>query len=73
MQEKSQKVVIFLKQFASILLSIHVNSKGILVVDVAMRHLSWIGYLSFVQASLTSDIYPIHCGCKCILLPIVIK
>ena len=45
----------------------------ILVVDVAMRHLSWLVYLSSVQASLTSDIYPTHYGCKCILLPIVFK
>ena len=36
-------------------------------------HLSWLVYLSFVQASLTSDIYPIHYGCRCILLPIVFK
>ena len=45
----------------------------ILVVDVAMRHLSRLVYLSSVQASLTSDNYPIHYGCKCILLPIVFK
>ena len=45
----------------------------ILVVDVAMRHLSWLVYLSSVQASLTSDIYPTHYGCKCILLSIVFK
>ena len=36
-------------------------------------HLSWLVYLSSVQASLTSDIYPIHYGCRCILLPIVFK
>ena len=36
-------------------------------------HLSWLVYLSSVQASLTSDIYPTHYGCKCILLPIIFK
>ena len=36
-------------------------------------HLWWLVYLSSVQASLTSDNYPIHYGCKCILLPIVFK
>ena len=45
----------------------------ILVVDVATRHLSWLVYLSSVQANLTSDSYPTHYGCKCILLPIVFK
>ena len=45
----------------------------ILVVDVAMRHLSWLVYLSSVQASLTSYSYPIHYGCRCILLPIIFK
>jgi hypothetical protein len=34
-------------------------------------HLLWIVYLSSVQASLTSDNYPTHYGCKCILLPII--
>ena len=36
-------------------------------------HLSWLVYLSSVQASLTTDIYPTHYGCRCILLPIVFK
>ena len=36
-------------------------------------HLSWLVYLSSVQASLTSDNYPTHYGCKCILLPIIFK
>ena len=45
----------------------------ILVVYFAWLHLSCIVYLSFVQASLTSDIYPIHYGCRCILLPINLK
>ena len=36
-------------------------------------HLPWLVYLSSVQASLTADIYPTHYGCKCILLPIIIK
>ena len=44
-----------------------------LVVDVATRHLSWQVYLSSIQASLTSDNYPTHYGCKCILLPIIFK
>ncbi len=43
----------------------------ILVVDVAMRHLSCLVYLSFGQANLTSDIYPIHYATLCAsLLPI---
>ena len=36
-------------------------------------HLLWIVYLSSVQACLTSDNYPTHYGCKCILLPIIFK
>ena len=35
-------------------------------------HLSWLVYLSSVQASLTFDIYPTHYGCKCIRLPILL-
>ena len=62
-----------LRQFMTIKTSIYDNSRGILVVDVAIRHLSWLVYLSPVQASLTAYSYPTHYGCKCILLPIIFK
>ena len=35
-------------------------------------HLSWLVYLSSVQASLTANSYPTHYGCLSILLPILL-